>query len=92
MLTRLTPQIKSEHAWTEYEDVWTTWNDPRTVRDEIRTTWDDPTLCNNNDKDSQKDLVSPVGANLRTSDDFVSNPIIKTTSNDKKLYVCVFHS
>ena len=92
MLTRLTPQTKSEHARTEYEDVRTTWNDPRTVRDEIRTTWDDPTLCNNNDKDPQKDLVSPVGANLRTSDDFVSNPIIKTTSNDKKLYVCVFHS
>ena len=92
MLTRLTPQIKSEHARAEYEDVRTTWNDPRTIRDEIQTTWDDPTLCNNSDKDLQKDLVSPVGANLRTSDDFVSNLMIKTTSNDKKLYIYVFHS
>ncbi len=79
MLTRLTPQIKSEHARTEYKDVRTTGNDPWTIWDEIQTIWDDPTLYNDNDKHSQKDLASPVGANLRTSDDFVNNPIIKTT-------------
>ena len=45
--------------------------------------WDDPTLDTENDKDLQKDLASPMGANLRISDDFVSNPLIKTSSNDE---------
>ena len=83
MLTRLIPRIESEHARTGCEGSRIVWSNPRTARGEIRTSWDDLNLCNHNDKDPQKDLASPVGANLRTSDDFVSNPIIKTSSNDK---------
>ena len=39
----------------------------------------------NNDRNSQIVLVNPVGVDLLLSDDFVSNPIIKKTLNDKKI-------
>ena len=39
----------------------------------------------NIDRNSQIVLVNPVGVDLLLSDDFVSNPIIKKTLNDKKI-------
>ena len=39
----------------------------------------------NNDRNSQIVLVNPVGVDLLLSNDFVSNPIIKKTLNDKKI-------
>jgi hypothetical protein len=44
---------------------------------------DNPPLYEDNKRDPQKDLAGPVGANLRTSDDFVNNPIVQIIQSHK---------